>query len=94
MFDEEKLLRETDILKGQTIYIENVDAGAEIKMSINIVPKSEEEKRVSKREIYRPLGAAGSLYLSQFSGKILNNKEMKANIKVCTKEISVDFKVT
>lgn len=94
LFDEEKLLRETDILKGQTIYIENVDAGAEIKMSINIVPKSEEEKRVSKREIYRPLGAAGSLYLSQFSGKILNNKEMKANIKVCTKEISVDFKVT
>jgi hypothetical protein len=76
----------TAILQDEVISIENVAAGVEVKFALMQVLESEVEVRSSKqskREVHRPLGAAGSLYLSDYTQTLKNGIWIKSSLPLC-----------
>ena len=55
-------------MNGEVIAVENVPVGSELKFSINIAAKGGYSDMAStkKRDIFKPFGPAGSIYLSDY----------------------------
>lgn len=77
------------------ITIENITVGAEIKFALMQVQQSEIVPRntKAKKEVLRPLGTAGSLYLSEYTEKLKNGSWIESGLVLCKNKLPLKFRV-
>jgi hypothetical protein len=86
----------TKAMKGQQVFIPNVNAGVEVKFAIMVVPQSDvaaEGAQSKKAEILRAHGPTASLYLNEFTDKIKNNLPISTDIPLCSQKLTIEFRV-
>jgi hypothetical protein len=96
VFTEKEMLSQVKVLKNKRILVENVNMSSEIKFALNIVQKQEGVtiQRTGKKDIFRPLGPSGSVFLSDYKGRMLNRVEVQGSVRLCNKRLDLNLKAT
>jgi len=84
------------VLKGQQVFIPNVNPGVEVKFAIMVVPQAEAPPggvQSKKAEILRAQGQPASLYLHEYVDKLKNNQPISATLNLCKQQLAIDFRV-